>query len=239
MTAANRKTFRIERTGAVQSDEAVAPVADWARHNELLAAIDELKERLAPRQEVSTDLLDRYRAELDETRQIRAELDGIHELIVNTKQEVASLHRCGFGEQTNDNVGTQLDAVIGDTERATESILSAAEIIDTNASNLEAALKGPENEMAADIQDQVVRIFEACNFQDITGQRITKVVQTLNFIEERVVNMMEIWGGVESLRVIAEVRMELDGGAADLLNGPALGDEPDTATQDEIDALFD
>ncbi|MGI9412035.1 MAG: protein phosphatase CheZ [Hyphomicrobiales bacterium] len=239
MTAAKRKTFRIEEVGAVHSAAPEHASADWARHYEVLEAISDLKQRLAPRQEVSTDLLERYRAEIDEARSIRTELDGIHTLISDTKRDMASLHRSGFGERKLDTVSTQLDAVIGDTEQATRSILTAAEVIDANASNLAAALKGPENEMAADIQDQVVHIFEACNFQDITGQRITKVVETLAFIERRVANMMEIWGGIESLREIAEARMELEDAPAELLSGPALDGDPDTATQDDIDALFD
>lgn len=43
------------------------------------------------------------------------------------------------------------------------------------------------------MNEMIVRIFEACNFQDLTGQRITKVVRALSFIEERVDAMMGVW----------------------------------------------
>ena len=57
----------------------------------------------------------------------------------------------------------------------------------------------------------MIKIFEACNFQDLTGQRITKVVGTLKFIETHIVRMMEIWGGLEAFKdieaeTIAEAR---------------------------------
>ena len=149
------------------------------------------------------------------------------------------LHHTGFGEEQVTTVTNQLDAVVSHTEAVTETILAAAEQIDSDAANLAAALRGSENEMAADIQDQVVKIFESCNFQDITGQRITKVIDTLKFIEERVGHMMEIWGGIESFNDVTPMQMQGRTCESQLLNGPALEAEQDVASQDDIDALFD
>ncbi|MCP6151320.1 protein phosphatase CheZ, partial [Klebsiella pneumoniae] len=88
--------------------------------------------------------------------------------------------------------------VVGDTEAATEEILSAAEEIDALASRLS---RNPENarEVVQEIHDCAVRIFEACNFQDITGQRISKVVGLMQFIEHHVSRMTAIWGGSEEV----------------------------------------
>ena len=91
--------------------------------------------------------------------------------------------------------------------------------------------------LAEDIAEQVVNIFEACNFQDITGQRITKVVQALQFIDERVAKMMDIWGGANDLAAFAPEPEEAEGDEA-LLNGPALEEHHGHASQDDIDALF-
>ena len=91
--------------------------------------------------------------------------------------------------------------------------------------------------MAADIQERVLQIYEACNFQDLTGQRITKVVNVLRFIEDRVNRMMEIWGGMEAFASIESDESLRRVGDAALLNGPALPNA-DQATQDDIDALF-
>jgi chemotaxis protein CheZ len=96
----------------------------------------------------------------------------------------------------------------------------------------------PEQKLAADILERVVEIFEACNFQDIAGQRITKVVATLKFIEDHIVNMMEIWGGINALRNFTPAAMAEPRGGARLLNGPKLDAETGHASQDDIDALF-
>ena len=65
------------------------------------------------------------------------------------------------------------------------------------------------------MQERVIKIFEACNFQDLTGQRITKVVATLKFIETHIVRMMEIWGGLEAFKDIeAETIAEREGDAS-------------------------
>ncbi|MEE2970876.1 MAG: protein phosphatase CheZ [Pseudomonadota bacterium] len=37
-------------------------------------------------------------------------------------------------------------------------------------------------------------IFMACSFQDITGQRTTKVINVLRYLEQRVNSMIDIWG---------------------------------------------
>jgi len=90
--------------------------------------------------------------------------------------------------------------------------------------------------LAHDIQEHVIGIFEACNFQDLTGQRISKVVGALKFIERHVVRMMEIWGGIESFQGLAPTGANGENGQ--LINGPKLDGDLGHASQDEIDALF-
>ena len=94
-------------------------------------------------------------------------------------------------------------------------------------------------DQASDIQEQVVKIFEACNFQDLTGQRITKVVNAFCFIEQRVDHMMEIWGGIEGFKDIEKFDLPERTDHEELLNGPALEEDENVASQDDIDALFD
>jgi len=93
-----------------------------------------------------------------------------------------------------------------------------------------------ENALAQDIRDHVLRIFEACNFQDLSGQRIAKVMATLQFVENRIARMMEIRDGAESFKVYAATAIaERQPG---LLHGPKLEDEPGHVSQADIDALF-
>src|ERR1700680_1100391 len=67
-------------------------------------------------------------------------------------------------------IAHELEEVVDSTERATQKVLAAAEEIDQVATNLAAALSGKfEQGLAKDIQELVIKIFEACNFQDLTG----------------------------------------------------------------------
>ncbi len=136
-------------------------------------------------------------------------------------------------------VNGELGAVVGGTEQATQQILEAAESIDQAASAM-SKVNSPEQQrlLSEEIEERVISIFEACNFQDLTGHRITKVMTTMRFIEQHINAMMEIWGGVDAIRAhapaIADTR-EVD---AKLLNGPKLDGDVGHASQDDIDALF-
>jgi len=242
MRSAKKRVFRVER-GNGEPEGNLSVVSDnsaQTRHEEIMGAIAELRNDIEPQEALSKHVIEACQHDLQEALKIKDELKEIHDAIARTKLEIATLHR---GEHQGIEVGrmtNELDAIVSGTEQATESILLAAEQIDTNAGDLVAALRKEANHNTAlDIQDQVVKIFEACNFQDLTGQRITKVVKAFCFIEDRVHHMMEIWGGLESFQ-----NLELDESCtrdADeaLLNGPSLVDDEDIASQGDIDALFD
>lgn len=253
--AAVKRSFRAENMlrlvteGADNNDPAYR---DERRHQELMAEIASIKTMLADGasagggeekpfnpQEVGQQFMDEFKKELNEAAKLKTELDAIYEAIAQTKREIATLHHTTGSEgEEMASVTNELDAVVLGTEGATENILSAAEFIDETANTLSAHLAGRDADMANDIQERVVEIFEACNFQDLTGQRITKVVGTLRFIEERIMQMMDIWGGIDTFKDIkVDTRPKAEGDAA-LLNGPALEDDTNVASQDDIDALF-
>ena len=74
----------------------------------------------------------------------------------------------------------------------------------------------------------------ACSFQDITGQRTTKVVNVLRYIEQRVNSMVQIWSG-DAVDPAATQPLDTRPDAH-LLNGPAVAGAG--VSQDDIDALF-
>ncbi len=242
-----RKQFRVER--AVQEREhgpEAVPESGQAGNAEILAQLGEIKSMLKAANtdakpvavELDSTALDNLKEELAQAASLKRELDEIYEAIHKTKREIASLHVSGFEGQEMNRVTDELDAVVIGTEAATENILSAAEIVDDRANTLSAMLDGDQQGLAIDIQDKVIQIFESCNFQDLTGQRITKVVNTLRFIEDRIGRMMDIWGGIDTFKnveIVDELRRE---GDKALLNGPALEGQEDVASQDDIDALF-
>jgi len=229
-----RKAYRVEAMLGVGS----ASEAPGGVHTDaILHELNEIKKLVKPHQEISKDIIADYQKQFTEAYKLKTEMESIQEAISRTKQEIASLHVSGFKGEDMSRVTDELDAVVAGTENATEGILAAVERIDEDASNLVAHLKGDQQAMAADIQERVLAIYEACNFQDLTGQRITKVVNVLRFIEDRVARMMEIWGGMDAFATIeADESLRRVGDAA-LLNGPALPNA-DKASQDDIDALF-
>src|SRR5215475_4604402 len=132
-------------------------------------------------------MLDSYRAQIEQCEKLKVELDLIHEAINKTKQEIALLYGRSFDGAEMAKVTGELGAVVGGTEEATQQILEAAEAIDEAASSI-TKTKSPELQarFSQDIQERVVTIYEACNFQDLTGQRISKVMNTMRFIENHI-----------------------------------------------------
>lgn len=184
-------------------------------------------------------LLGSYRAQIEQCEKLKVELDLIHDAINRTKQEIAVLHGKSFSGDEMSKVTGELGAVVGGTEEATQQILEAAEAIDQAASALGKAMSPDQHaRLSEEIQDRVVGIFEACNFQDLTGQRISKVMATMKFIEHHINVMMEIWGGVDAIKQHAPAIIDTRVGDARLLNGPKALDEEGHASQDDIDAMF-
>ncbi len=242
MGAATKRMFRIERGGGKEASglSVVPDEGAQARHDEVMSALAGLSSQVSPGETLSQQVVDTCRHELQEAQKIRDELKSIHDAIAQTKREIATLHDAGRDDLNVSRMTDELGAIVEGTETATESILAAAEEIDTNADDLIGALKDtPHQGAASDIQEQVVKIFEACNFQDLTGQRITKVVNAFRFIEQRVDRMMEIWGGIESFAGVEKVDLPARSDHEELLNGPALEADEDVASQGDIDALFD
>lgn len=206
-------------------------------------AIAEIKQLLATRSidsQTPNQLLDSFRSDMLEAAKIKIELDTIQKAIDRTKVEIAALHLPGEEAPDLNRMTDELGAIVIGTEHATESILAAVERIDEDTKDLYASVKTKQQrDTVADVQEQVIKIYEACNFQDLTGQRISKVIRAFGFIERRVQQMMEIWGGIDSFKGFEPVAGEPKRQDAHLLNGPSLAHDTDTASQDEIDALFD
>ncbi len=257
--AVQRKRFRIEEilssgTPVIAAiDETPMPV-----HREIMAELRAIRQQMgAPHRDDPTEavaagdgnasrevadaqaLLQTYRTQIEQYEKLKTELDLIYEAINRTKQEIAVLHGKSFNGDEMARVTDELGAVVGDTEQATQQILEAAEAIDQSAGALSKAAS-PEQArlLSEEIQERVISIFEACNFQDLTGQRIAKVTGTMTFIEHHINVMMDIWGGVDAIRAHAAPIVDDRVGDARLLNGPKLEGDEGHASQDDIDALF-
>jgi chemotaxis protein CheZ len=252
----HRRRFRVEGATAV-GDMPMPVVVDddtGPMHREIMSELRAIRSQMATPGTSSAEeadanspatvaeaqaMLETYRAQIEQCEKLKIELDLIYDAIDRTKREIAVLHGTSFSGEEMARVNGELGAVVGGTEEATQHILEAAESIDQAASALGKVTSAEQQaQLAEEIQERVVSIFEACNFQDLTGQRIKKVMTTMRFIENHITVMMDIWGGVDAIK--AHVPAVVDNRSEDekLLNGPKLEDDAGHASQDDIDALF-
>ncbi len=253
---APRKEFSVERMLRKQRADNGVDLLEEAQTGALLAgdgaaileAIAALREEVRELKEMGVSAAPAAAATAEESasdademaRDVRIEIAQMVRVIAKTKQEISQIKH-PFGDEGDklERAHSELDAIVSATEQATQSILGAIEQLESGFSTL-AALAEEDQEMLELIDkmnDQATQILEACNFQDITGQRITKVVKTVRFIEDRILAMISIWGAqaFEDLPVPTD-GMEAEGDE-NLLQGPQLGNEG--ISQAEIDALFD
>jgi chemotaxis protein CheZ len=237
--AVQRKIFRIEQTtGAIaRGAPSIAAVRDdTPQRHELMAEIKALRAMIEPSQNVSRDTMDRARAQIAEAQSYKRELDLIYAAVKRTKEEIDTINSGAATQSETGRAGRELQAIVTGTEQATQSVLQAAEEIDQVATTLSAVLKGGHDQgLVHDIHERVVQIYEACNFQDLTGQRVAKVVATLKYVEDHVAHLMEIWHGIEQFKPVVIESLDDD---RKFLNGPKLADDTGHCSQDDIDTIF-
>lgn len=215
--------------------EAIAMLRnDFKDFQKLLAGSDHLDGDVRDRMGSERAALENEKAEMD---LLRTEVRALGRCIQQTKAEIAALRPANTADDHIVAVTNELDAVVEATEHATQGILEKAEQIEGVVSNLLSHVQDNHARNLADqISDHVVGIFEACNFQDITGQRITKVVNTLKFIETRVNAMIEIWGDDSFGHLEPSAAPDSIHAEDELVSGPSLAGKG--ISQDDIDKLF-
>jgi chemotaxis protein CheZ len=153
-----------------------------------------------------------------------SEVESLGRTIAAAKSEIAALRVDDITLSDIPFATDELDAIVAHTASATHAILESCETLDAVAERL-------EGEQATQLQDATTKIYEACGFQDITGQRITKVVNTLKTIETKVGQLVSTFGESNY-----EVEAAVPSGAAELLNGPQL--PTNAMDQSDIDKLL-
>lgn len=160
-----------------------------------------------------------------------SELEELARYIRQAKHEIAAIKPKDISTSYIPSATDELDAVVGATEDATNKIM---DVCDEMSAIAETCSPEAKDRLIA----CTTRIFEACNFQDITGQRITKVVETLKHIDGRIEAIVKAMG--EEIHRTDTEHHTRHVHAADpdkgLLNGPQLPQS--AATQDDIDRLL-
>jgi chemotaxis protein CheZ len=159
------------------------------------------------------------------------ELAAVADYIGHMKQEIAALKPNELTQERIPTANDELGSVIQATASATHTIMEAAEEI-LGAGGLS------DREYRALVETRILAIFEACSFQDITGQRIAKVLEAFGHVEKRLnrfakaVKVNDSAEGPDPEEALRQARREVL-----LLNGPQ--NEEVAIKQDDIDALFD
>jgi chemotaxis regulatin CheY-phosphate phosphatase CheZ len=178
----------------------------------------------------------------DSLELIRRELAAVRSHIDLVKSEISTLTE----EESTDNrfrrATAELYEIVTSTARATDDILSAAEAIKEISDKLPPDYAAQRET----IGKHCLNVFQACSFQDITGQRIAKVVKTLDYVEQRVSAMLAIGAQAEETDVAQPIISALapvamgpvtpQREAETLLNGPQLPGKG--LNQDAIDQLL-
>jgi chemotaxis protein CheZ len=158
------------------------------------------------------------------------ELREIAGYIESMRNEIGALQVNDLKDSRIPSAGEELDAIVQATEQATNTIMECAETLMGADASDPAAYK-------ALVDEKMTVIFEACSFQDITGQRIAKVVETLQHIEQRVARFADVMRAKdlegylnEHERARAERKQKL------LLNGPQLAGSG--VNQSMVDEMF-
>jgi chemotaxis protein CheZ len=210
--------------------EHVTRVIDWIRHER--KGHDVSLEDMMRLAEVMAEGFRSAVETVDTT--ISGELDDMAREIAAMKHDLVDLRLADMRHDRIPQAGRELDAIVEATEEATNTIMTAAE-------EIMAADPSDPDAYQAVVNDKIVEIFEACSFQDITGQRISKVVTTLNHLDARISTL------IERLKLMRIDNSAAPAGAADeseeerrrrelILHGPQFKGEG--VSQDDVDALL-
>ncbi|MFA5119705.1 protein phosphatase CheZ [Zavarzinia sp.] len=157
------------------------------------------------------------------------ELEDLLAYIHQTQREIAAIQPAELTGEKIPHANDQLRSVVDATEQATGVFLDIAEELSALAETFGGA-------GAAELQAITTRIYEASNFQDITGQRINKVLETMEIIEARLSRLVAMTGSAAVPTAGPMAPAPVPVVDEHLLNGPQLPDA--AATQDDIDRLF-
>ncbi len=179
--------------------------------------------------------------------EIFKELGNLAQFINETRKSLSEAKKDHIADKELPDAESQLDAIVNMTKKATDDILDSCDRVQMFHSDLRErliamnppldpdALAGVEDAITQ-AQTSLTNIMEACNFQDITGQRIMKVVKLLQEIERKVLKLVVTLGLAEKKDELDENDMATLNADAALLNGPSMPGQG--LAQDDIDALL-
>lgn len=191
----------------------------------ILEAVSRLERSLTPAQPLGATA-----APPVEIDQIRFDLVEMATAIARTKAEVAAMKPDVDHSGALCSATEHLDIIVAQTEAATSDILAAAEQVQEIAWTLRE--HGVEDEVCDILDGKATDIYTACSFQDLTGQRIRRVLDVLHYLENRLSALVGIWG----LEGAAVPTLPSQEESRDLVSGPAKPGEG--LDQSDVDSMM-
>ena len=163
-------------------------------------------------------------------QRMKLECEELCRVLLLARCHIARLRDPAIREEALPKAEKDMTETLRMTEEATNTIMGAAEEM--------MALDFSDPAVAeTKVMDGCIRVIEACSFQDITGQRISNVLETLNLLEARLAHIDEAWGEIdEALPEEGVSLVDKRTGDEALLNGPSLPGEG--LAQEQADRLM-
>ncbi|OIN86408.1 MAG: hypothetical protein AUJ12_05505 [Alphaproteobacteria bacterium CG1_02_46_17] len=192
----------------------------------IMSLVETMKEQLDSMERFVSRRFDDLSMEINATSQ---QLDMAEEGLTGRFSEIlnalAAINFRGDGE-TAANTGVELEAVIKTTEDAATQIMDAAERISHRIGS-DKTISGDvaRQKFLEETRNDVESILLACSFQDLTGQRIRKILESIQTIEDHISSTL----GKLGVDITPDA---MEGGIRESV-------ENHSASQGDIDALFD
>lgn len=218
-----------------------------------ISQMEQTKEEFIPAEQVRAVLKgvkDLFEGKIEgpDLEELYGELGDLARYINGARKELREFQPGQLADKDIPDASQQLDAIVSQTEQATGSIMDSCEQLEGINERIKDRLISTEPPIDPDVlagvddavmegQQHITRIFESCNFQDLTGQRIKKIVTTLNEIERQVLRMVVVFGLNKDTGTLDEDTKKDLQSDAELLNGPQLPGS--SLEQDDIDDILD
>ncbi len=174
----------------------------------------------------------------EEDEKLQSEVLNLIQYIDRLRREIAGIAQLNDDETAFEGMADRLDSIVTSTADATDTILGAVEVIDNVVDKLrEHPDAATIDKLCDQITGQTSETMQACSFQDLTGQRVSKVIGSLRFVEERVNSMADICGRDQIASISDEPQHEKQTDDGVPMEGPQSA--KNAISQDDIDKLFD
>ena len=161
----------------------------------------------------------------------------LEKFIENLHEKILQINAPNTNDGNNavSSMEEQLKAIVKETEIAANDILKNLEGIDRIIGKIRTS--GTDKEICDQISHFAMNAMESCTFQDITGQRINKIIDSIKAMEERVNTVVNMVDHTTSEKNSTTSTKDSTPEEENLLDGPQLSGMG--MSQKDVDGMFD